>query len=120
VSSLKVGLIEAAKRVSSTVGVSFFPELFDQTRLEITIMSVPKALECSPKERPENIVIGREGLIIKDCGIIVYFLPWVAVEKNLSPEDFLDEACKLGVGRPKMWMEHSTEAMTFQVQTITG
>ena len=126
VCSLKEGIFEAAKKAYQDGDVAlhiFFPDAHDTNivRLEIIIMSVPKALECRPEERPDNIVIGRDGLAIyvgsDRRGF--FFLPQIAIGKKLGPGEFLEKACE-DIGIPLQIPNcDSVKITTFQVQTIT-
>jgi uncharacterized protein len=118
---LKEGIIEAA--ISASTSDPRFPPLspkeLDEIRLEVTILSTPKILECKPEGRPENIVIGRDGLIIKGFGRSGLLLPQVATEYNMDPVEFLDHVC-MKAGLPTgMWRSGDVEIMTFQGQIFT-
>ena len=118
---LKEGIVEAA--ISASTSDPRFPpvtpEELDEIRLEVTILTNPETLECRPEERAENIVIGREGLIIKGFGRSGLLLPQVATEYNMEPVEFLDHVC-MKAGLPTgMWRSDDVEIMTFQGQIFT-
>lgn len=118
---LKEGIVEAA-RSASTSDPRFppvSPAELDKIRLEVTILSTPGILECSPEERPKNIIIGRDGLIINGFGRSGLLLPQVATEYNMDPVEFLDHVC-LKAGLPAgTWRSDDVEIMTFQGQIFT-
>lgn len=118
---LKEGIVEAA--ISASTSDPRFPpvspEELDEIRLEVTILTNPERLECLPEERPENIVIERDGLIIKGFGRSGLLLPQVATEYNMDPVEFLDHVC-MKAGLPTgMWRSGDVEIMTFQGQIFT-
>ncbi|WP_048153098.1 TIGR00296 family protein [Methanolacinia paynteri] len=118
---LKEGIVEAA--ISASTSDPRFPpvspEELDMIRLEVTILTNPERLECLPEERPENIVIGRDGLIIKGFGRSGLLLPQVAKEYNMDPVEFLDHVC-MKAGLPTgMWRSGDVEIMTFRGQIFT-
>lgn len=118
---LKEAIVEAA--ISASTSDPRFPPVgpkeLDVIRLDVTVLSTPEILECSPEERPKNIVIGRDGLIIKGHGRSGLLLPQVATEYDMEPEEFLDHVCmKAGLPR-EMWKSADFEIMTFQGQIFT-
>jgi AmmeMemoRadiSam system protein A len=64
------------------------PEELDGLEIEISVLSPLETM------RPEDIEIGRHGLIISDQGHRGLLLPQVAVEHKLSMEEFLAETCR--------------------------
>lgn len=118
---LKDGIVEAA--VSASASDPRFPpvraEELDLIKVEVTVLSMPKTLECPPAERAENIVIGRDGLIINGLGRSGLLLPQVATEYNMDPEEFLDHVC-MKAGLPTgTWRRGDVEILTFQGQVFT-
>jgi len=113
---LKEGIVEAA--VSASTSDPRFPPVspqeLDMIRLEVTVLSNPETLSCPPRERPQNIVIGRDGLIIKGHGRSGLLLPQVATEYNMDPEEFLDHVCMKAGLPPGLWKSGDVEIMTFQ------
>lgn len=118
---LKEGIVEAA--ISASTSDPRFPPVspkeLDKIRLEVTVLSTPETLECKPEERPDHIVIGRDGLIIKGFGRSGLLLPQVATEYNMDPVEFLDHVC-MKAGLPTgVWRSGDVEIMTFQGQIFT-
>jgi uncharacterized protein (TIGR00296 family) len=118
---LKEGIVEAA--ISASTSDPRFPPVspkeLDEVRLEITILTNPERVECRPEKRQDNIVIGRDGLIIKGFGRSGLLLPQVATEYNMDPVEFLDHVC-MKAGLPTgMWRSGDVEIMTFQGQIFT-
>jgi AmmeMemoRadiSam system protein A len=77
--------------------------------IEISVLTPMRKLE-----RPEEIVVGRDGLSIqrgKDAGVL---LPQVPVEQGWDREAFLDHAC-LKAGLPTgSWKDRDTRLYVFQ------
>ncbi|HID20697.1 MAG TPA: TIGR00296 family protein [Methanophagales archaeon] len=115
---LKDAIIDAA--ISAAVSDPRFPsvtkeELADIT-IELTILTMPQELKVKPKDLPEQIEIGRHGLIIKRGIYQGLLLPQVATEYNWSAEEFLCQTCwKAGLPRDT-WLEKDTEISTFEGQ----
>jgi len=115
---LKDAIIDAA--ISAAVNDPRFPsvtkEEFKDIVIEITILTTPQVLKTKPKDLPEQIEIGRQGLIIKKGIYQGLLLPQVATEYNWSAEEFLCQACwKAGLPQDA-WLEKDTEVSTFEGQ----
>lgn len=121
VCSLREGIIEAAKSASTSDPrfPPLSPQELDIICLEVTILSKPEALSCPSPERPDNIVIGRDGLIIKGHGRSGLLLPQVATEYNMDPAEFLDHVCMKAGLPPGLWKSADTEVMTFGGQIFS-
>jgi len=116
--TLKEAIIEAA--ISAAVGDPRFPpvtkEEFKAVTIELTILTLPQELKVKPKELPEQIEIGRHGLIVKKGIYQGLLLPQVATENKWSAEDFLCQTCwKAGLSQDA-WLEDDTEVSTFEGQ----
>ena len=113
------GTILAAREAAYT-GPRFPPldkNEIDKIKIEISILTEPKKLLGDPKEFPNKIKIGRDGIIISNGQFSGVLLPQVAVEFNLSPIEFLDETCAKAGLPPRCW-EYS-EVYTFQAEIIS-
>ncbi len=87
-------------------------EEFDKTLWEITLLSVPEEIK-NKEELLQKIEIGKHGLIVEAMGRSGLLLPQVAVEHNLTPEEFLELTC-LKAGLPKdCWKKEKTKVYTF-------
>ena len=81
--------------------------------VEVTILDVPKALECSRSELPDNIVIGRDGLIISFRGRRGLLLPQVPEEQGWDAVEYLEGLCrKAGLPRDA-WKDERCEISAF-------
>lgn len=94
-------------------------EELDSISLEVTILTVPVRLEGDPKKRPEGIVVGKHGLIVRGMGTSGLLLPQVATEYGWDPVTFLNHTC-MKAGLPeRSWMESSVEILTFEGQIFS-
>lgn len=72
--------------------------------IEVTILTVPKRIKAKPKEIPEKIVIGRDGLIISTKLSSGLLLPQVAVEHGFDSTEFLCQTCIKAGLMPDAWL----------------
>ena len=80
--------------ISSATADPRFPPVrlreMDEIVIEVSVLTKPEEVKYDdPKELPEKIVIGRDGLIIEAGGFSGLLLPQVPVEYNWSPEEYL-------------------------------
>ncbi len=77
--------------------------------VEISVLSVPR-----PSQNPEEIVMGRHGVIVKKGFKQGVFLPQVATETGWSREEFLSHLCAQKAGlAPDAWKDPDTELYIF-------
>jgi len=69
--------------------------------------------------RPEMIVIGTHGIAIVGEGRRGVLLPQVAVEHNLTPEQFLAETCKKAGLAPEAWRDAHTQIFAFTSEVFS-
>ncbi|MEI7856261.1 MAG: TIGR00296 family protein [Methanomicrobiales archaeon] len=87
--------------------------------LEVTILSVPIPLLCEPAERPDNVIVGKHGLIVKGMGTSGLLLPQVATEYSWDSRTFLDHTCTKAGLPARCWTSKNVEFMTFEGQIFT-
>ena len=91
------------------VGRAELPEL----AIEISVLSVPQPI------RPEEVVVGTHGLIVRLGGRSGLLLPQVATEYGWDAATFLDHTCrKAGLG-PGTWRQAGVELLGFTA-TVFG
>jgi len=62
--------------------------------IEVSILTRPMEINVSnPSEYPDNIAIGKDGLIVRKGHSSGLLLPQVATEWKWTPEEFLMQAC---------------------------
>lgn len=82
-------------------------------QIELSLLSVPAPL------RPEEIEIGKHGLLITQGSRRGLLLPQVAVEHKLSPEKFLEETCRKAGLPPNAWREPETRILGFTCEVFS-
>ncbi len=87
--------------------------------LEVTILTVPVTLEGDPDTRPENVVVGRHGLIVRGRGTSGLLLPQVATEYDWDSRTFLEQTCAKAGLPENSWMNPNFEVLTFEGQIFT-
>ncbi len=84
-------------------------------RLELSILTVPESLP-DPASRIQDVVVGRDGLIVESEGASGLLLPQVAVDEGWGSERFLAETCrKAGVGTDR-WNRPETTVQRFRAE----
>ena len=115
---LKNAIIDAA--ISAAVSDPRFPSVtldeFEDVTMELTILTTPEELKVKPKDLPEQIEIGRHGLIMKKGTYQGLLLPQVATEYNWSAEEFLCQTCWKAGLPADAWLEEDTEVSIFEGQ----
>lgn len=88
----------------------------DRLTIEISVLSVPKLIEGSPRDYPSKIVIGRDGLILEFGFVKGLLLPQVATEWNVDALGFLEmTAEKAGLPRGS-WADPKVKLYTFECE----
>ena len=88
------------------------PVELEALAIEISVLSAPEARGA------DDVVIGRDGLLVRRGTRQGVLLPQVAVEWSLDREGFLAMACKKA-GLPRdAWKDERTTLMTFQAEVI--
>ncbi|MFZ3384398.1 MAG: TIGR00296 family protein [Candidatus Methanoperedens sp.] len=83
--------------------------------IEVTVLTVPKRINAKPKDIPDKIKVGRDGLIIcagRSSGLL---LPQVAVEHGFDSTEFLCQTCMKAGLMPDSWLE-GAEVYSFEGQ----
>jgi uncharacterized protein len=79
-------------------------------RIEISVLTEPV-----PVATPDlfGLVIGRDGLLVRQGRAQAVLLPQVAVEQGFGPEAFLNAVCHKAGLPPGSWREPATNVFTF-------
>ena len=109
--------------VAAATGDPRFPRVrkdeLSSIRLEVTILTIPTQLNVEPCERPDNIEVGKHGLIVRGRGTSGLLLPQVATEYCWDSPTFLEHTC-IKAGLPgQSWMTPNVEVLTFEGQIFT-
>jgi hypothetical protein len=84
--------------------------------VEVTVLSEPEILKAKPLDRPNNIKIGRDGIIVEYGLYRGLLLPQVPIEQGWGPEEYLEYGCiKAGISADA-WVDEKTRIYTFQGQ----
>lgn len=87
-------------------------EELPETRIEISVLS---ALATAT---PDDVVIGRHGLVITRGVRRGLLLPQVAVQHNLTRDQFLDEVCGKAGLPPGAWSDEGTLLQCFTAEVF--
>jgi AmmeMemoRadiSam system protein A len=82
-------------------------------QIEISLLSPPIPI------RPEEIEIGRHGLLIARGHQRGLLLPQVATEHHLNPEQFLQETCRKAQLPPNAWRDPDVELFGFTCEVFS-
>ncbi len=92
------------------------PDELPDLALEISVLSQPTLLP--PPIEPAQVVVGRDGLVVRRGRHIGLLLPQVATEQRWGPEAFLVAACRKAGLPPHVWREPETEVFTFEAEVF--
>jgi uncharacterized protein (TIGR00296 family) len=114
----KIAAVEAA-----TSDYRFEPLEIDETRsrivFEITVMSSIETIYAkNPLDLRENVLIGRDGLVVEGMGSRGLLLPQVAVDQDFDNEEFLSQCCLKADLPPDAWLTGSVKVSRFQAQVF--
>ncbi|MDD5474163.1 MAG: TIGR00296 family protein [Candidatus Methanoperedens sp.] len=90
-------------------------EEMDNIVIEVTVLTVPKRINAKPKDLPEKIVIGSDGLIVATGMHSGLLLPQVAVEHGFDSTEFLCQTCMKAGLMPDAWL-NGAEIYSFEGQ----
>jgi AmmeMemoRadiSam system protein A len=111
-SSIYRAVAETA-RAAAFEDTRFYPVTLEEARrleIELSILSTPKMI------RPQEIEIGRHGLLISMAGHRGLLLPQVPVEHNWDGKTFLKQTCRKAGLPLDAWQKGATiEAFTAEV-----
>lgn len=85
-----------------------------ELRFEISVLT-----PCA-RARPEDVVVGRDGVLVRRGRRQGVLLPQVATEYGWERETLLDMTCRKAGLPDRAWREADTALFTFQAQVITA
>jgi AmmeMemoRadiSam system protein A len=88
------------------------PEEEPEIRIEISVLAPPRPI------RPEEVEIGRHGLIVRMRGRAGLLLPQVASEWGWGVEEFLRHTCEKAGLSPDSWKEPDCGLFGFEAQVF--
>lgn len=87
--------------------------------LEVTILTVPEPVEGEPAKRPDQVIVGKHGVIIRGMGTSGLLLPQVATEYGWDAKTFLDHTCLKAGLSGRCWTSKNVEVLTFEGQIFS-
>ena len=98
-----------------------FPSLkeeeLDKIVVEVSILTTPQLIKVeNPKEYPEKVEIGKDGLIVERGFYRGLLLPQVATEYGWDSVEFLNETCIKAGLPPDCWFEKDVKIYKFQAE----
>lgn len=85
--------------------------------VEVSILTLPEPLPSGdPVDRPKEVVVGRDGLIVDDGESSGLLLPQVAPEQGWGPERFLAETCRKAGLRTSAWRDPHVRVRRFRAE----
>jgi uncharacterized protein len=87
--------------------------------LEVTILTVPEPVTGEPAKRPEQVIVGKHGLIVRGMGTSGLLLPQVASEYGWDATTFLDHTCMKAGLSGRCWTSKNVEVLTFEGQIFS-
>lgn len=109
-------IVEAARAAATRDGrfTRLRPADLDATEVEISVLS---ALE---PVRPEDVVVERDGLVLRGHGRSGLLLPQVAAEHGLDREALLRALCRKADLAWRSWEDPDVELLRFTAQVDAG
>jgi len=88
--------------------------------IEVSILTKPEEINVqNPSEYPDNIVVGKDGLIVRKGTVSGLLLPQVAVEWGWNPEEFLMQTCAKAGLPPDEWRTGAVKVFRFRAQIFS-
>ena len=88
--------------------------------VELSLLTKPELIKTdNPKDYPEKIKIGRDGLIAEAGFYRGLLLPQVPVEQEWDKETFLSHTCMKAGLMPDAWLSQRTKIYKFQAQVFS-
>ncbi|MCS7134367.1 MAG: TIGR00296 family protein [Candidatus Pacearchaeota archaeon] len=118
---LAEAVVQAA-RAAAFSDPRFFPlkeEELEKIVIEISILTKPEQIKSTGTRIPEDIKIGKDGLIIEFLGHSGLLLPQVAVELKLKALDFLRAVCNKAGLPSEAWLDPRAKIYKFQAQVFS-
>lgn len=90
----------------------------DSLVVEVSVLTRPEVVVSSPRELPEKVRVGVDGLIVSRFGSSGLLLPQVATEYGMDSTEFLSQACMKAGLPPDSWLDKGTQVQTFQAEVF--
>ena len=113
---LHQSVIEAA--IAAAIDDPRFPPVdkqeLDSIVFEVSVLTPPEEVRCKPADYKKEIVIGRDGLVLRwryGSGLL---LPQVPVELKWNIDDYLANICYKAGAPPDAWLDPASKLYSFQ------
>jgi AmmeMemoRadiSam system protein B/AmmeMemoRadiSam system protein A len=121
-----IGHLMPDSELGLTVGAMALQAAFNDRRfapvkldeLENLEIEISVLTPMTPISSPEEIVVGRDGVLLSKSGTSAVFLPQVAEENNWDRTEMLDNLCKKG-GLPADCWEKEAQFQVFQADVFS-
>ncbi|MEM2007126.1 MAG: TIGR00296 family protein [Sulfolobales archaeon] len=90
----------------------------DQLVFEVSVLSVPRDMESTGRERAREVVIGRDGLVAEYRVYKGVLLPEVPIEYCWDEETFLSETCVKAGMSPDCWLSEKVRIKKFTARVF--
>nr|MDO8081977.1 TIGR00296 family protein [Candidatus Freyarchaeota archaeon] len=91
------------------------PDELDSIVVEVTVLTPPALIEVKdPREYPNRIKVGKDGLVVERGPYKGLLLPQVPVDWSWNEEEFLCECCIKAGLPPDSWCDKKTKIYCFQ------
>jgi hypothetical protein len=95
------------------------PDELSEIEVEVSVLTKPEVIRVKhPREYPEHIKIGRDGLILEWGGYAGLLLPQVPVEWGWDAEEFLSHTCMKAGLTPDCWLNKDVRIQKFSAQVF--
>ena len=88
-------------------------EEIPRLELEISVVSEPAPI------RPEEVEVGTHGIVVSRAASRGLLLPQVAVERNWSATQFIEETCRKAGLEPGAWRDPETKLYAFTAEIFS-
>jgi len=90
------------------------PDELERLEVEVSVLSPTVRI------RPEDVVPGRDGLVVRRGPRTGVLLPQVAIEQGWDREAFLRGVCRKALLPAEAWRDPGTELSAFRAQVVPG
>lgn len=118
IEQVRIAAVEAA-----TTDFRFEPVRLEEVQkgivFEATVLSAMEPIWVkNPLDLRENILVGRDGLMVEGMGSHGLLLPQVAVDEGFDSEEFLSQCCLKADLPPDAWLTEDVRVSRFQGQVF--
>ena len=115
----RIAAVEAA-----TSDYRFQPLRLDEAKsrivFEVTVLSTVEPIWVkNPLDLRENVIVGRDGLVVEGMGNVGLLLPQVAVDEGFDSEEYLSQCCIKADLPPDAWLTGNVTVSRFQGQIFS-